>query len=235
MTSYILKLLFILLFFSNTYANNIDSYDISNSSNSMKIAYKNFGKLDSFLFKKNQNKQYEILYFFSYSCSACYKFHSVENGFKTLISKRDDIEFREIPVKFYDHWLYTSKIFFIANALNLNNINTNIYKRIHEDKKFIISDEDILKYFYEEHELDEIQVSNYLNNPILLNATDQAMALADKFNIPSTPFFLVIDKNFNVYEVSHKYSNTDLGVIATLNYLINPEFKKQIDLGENNE
>lgn len=206
---------FILIFCSlNSFSNNIaDSV----------IGYETYGNVDEFLFFKD--KDYEILYFYSYSCPACYQFSTVFNKWvKTVDNKK--IGIKKVPVVFKEHWLYTSKINFISNALKIENIEEEIYKYIHLEKKHIFSNDDILLFFLETYGIEKNKIEPYLENPILLNAVNQGTLIADKFDIPATPYFVVIDKEGNVYRLSHRISKSNLGLISSLKYLTEPNFKE---------
>lgn len=195
------------------------------------IGYETYGTTDNFLFF--DNKDYEVLYFFSYSCSSCYEFSNVfSNWVKTIDSNK--IGVKPIPVVFREHWVFTSKIYFISNSLGLKDIDNKIFSYIHNNKKYIISDNDILLFFKTIYDIDKDKIEPYLNNPILINAIEQGTLIADKFDIPATPYFVVIDKNKNVFRLSHRISKSDLGLISSLNYLINPNFKALFDLQEEN-
>lgn len=203
---------------------SISSISYSNELPPSVIAYENFGQIDNFIFGEDDNKKFEVLYFFSYSCSACYSFKEVVKGWSDS-NIDSSIKFKKIPVIFKDYWAATSKLFFIANGLKIN-IDDTVYDYFHKEKKFIIDDESIIKYFSDVHKIESIKVEPYINSHSVQNAMDQAMLLADKFEILGTPSFVVIDENKKVYKVSHKHSKSDLGVVATLTYLVKPELRK---------
>jgi thiol-disulfide isomerase/thioredoxin len=190
------------------------------------ITYENFGKIESFVFGDDDKKDFEVLYFFSYSCSACYELNETTMGWKkSNVDNSDNIEFRKIPVIFKDYWVFTSKAFFIANGLNLK-IDDNIYNYFHKDKKFIIDDESLIKFFKDQFNVDKSKIMPFLKSPSLLKATSQAMLVADKFEIMGTPSFVVIDKEKNVYKVNKGLVSNNLELISTLTYLVKPKLRK---------
>jgi thiol-disulfide isomerase/thioredoxin len=194
-------------------------------SQNVNINFEEFGKVDSFVFGDNDQKDFEVLYFFSYSCQACYELNETTMGWKkSNIDNSDNIEFRKIPVIFKDYWVFTSKAFFIANGLNLD-IDDNIYNYFHKEKKFIIDDESLIKFFKEQFNVEKSKIIPFLKSPSLLKATSQAMLVADKFEIMGTPSFVIIDKEKNVYKVNKGLVNNNLELISTLTYLVKPKLR----------
>lgn len=198
---------------------------VNSFSQDVNIRFEEFGKTDKFVFGDNDKKDFEVLYFFSYSCPACYELNEVTMGWKKFnVDNSDNIEFRKIPVIFKDYWLFTSKAFFIANGLNLE-IDNKIYNYFHKEKKFIVDDESLIKFFKDEFNIDKSKIMPFLKSPSLLKATAQAMVVADEFQIMGTPSFVVIDKEKNVYKVNKSLVKSKLELISTLTYLVKPKLR----------
>lgn len=195
-------------------------------SQEIKITYEEFGKTERFVFSDNDSKDFEVLYFFSYSCPACYDFKDVVSQWKEFnIDNSKNIDFRKVPVIFQDHWLFTSKAFFIANGLKLD-IDDAIYTYFHEKNKFIVDDETLIEFFQNEFNIERSNLMSFLKSPSLIKATTQSMKIADNFEIMGTPSFVIIDKEKNVYKVNKSVVNSKLELISTLTYLVKPELRK---------
>jgi thiol-disulfide isomerase/thioredoxin len=211
--------------FAEDITENIESTPVDG-----KIAYEELGTLsDGFLFSNSENTDFEVLYFFSYSCPSCFRFSPILEEWKDNNIK-DNISFRSVPVTFQEYWRATAKAFFIGNLLNIE--TDSIYDYHHVDRNFIIADQDVVRYFVEQHGFSEDELTPYIKSSEVENAIDQAMNIADQFEIPATPFFVVIDNESNVYRVSHRTSNTDLGVVLSLTYLTKPELRPIFEGGE---
>lgn len=195
-------------------------------SQEIKISYEELGKTDAFVFGEKPGKEFEVLYFFSYSCPACYSSNDLINGWKkSNIDNSSNIEFRPIPVVFQDHWLFTSKAFFIANGLKID-IKDKIYDYFHKQKKFIVDDETLIQFFKSEFSIDKSKITPFLKSSALLKSASQAMLIADDFKIMGTPSFVIIDKDKNVYKVDKSLISSHLELISTLTFLVKPELRE---------
>lgn len=176
-------------------------------------------KKDSpFVFDEKDTTNYEVLYFFSYSCPHCYEFKDYKNEW--LKQKQDDVAFHAIPVSFQDNWEITAKGYIIAEQLKLNNFERTIYDRINRKGYKINKMDDLRDLMSEEYSIDS-SVFNSLYNSLDTEIKLQKFTkITDDLEVMGTPSIVVITKNNKVYLTSPSIAKGTGNTIFTTEFLM---------------
>lgn len=176
-------------------------------------------KKDSpFVFDEKNTTNYEVLYFFSYSCPHCYEFKDYKNEW--LKQKQDDVAFHAIPVSFQDNWEITAKGYIIAEQLKLNNFERTIYDRINRKGYKINKMDDLRDLMSEEYSIDS-SVFNSLYNSLDTEIKLQKFTkITDDLEVMGTPSIVVITKNNKVYLTSPSIAKGTGNTIFTTEFLM---------------
>ncbi len=172
----------------------------------------------NFVFNEKENINYEVLYFFSYSCPHCYEFKEYLNEWKK--QKKDDVSYHPIPVSFQDNWEITSKAYVIAKQLKLNNFDNNIFERIHKNGYKMRKMEDLRDFFLEEYSIETSvfnSIYNSLETSIQLEEFDR---LSDELEVMATPTLVLITKEGRVFLTSPSIANGQSNSIFSIEYLM---------------
>lgn len=172
----------------------------------------------NFEFDEKENIEYEVLYFYSYSCPHCYEFKDYLNEWKK--QKGNDVSLRYVPVSFQDNWEVTAKANIIAKQLKLNNFDQTIFDRIHKKGFKIKTMEDLRDFFYEEYSVNT-SVFNSLYNSFETNLQlEKYTKLTDDLEIMATPSLVLITKDGKVFLTSPSIANGQSNAIFSIEYLM---------------
>lgn len=184
-------------------------------------------KDSSFLFDEKDSINYEVLYFFSYSCPHCYEFKEYKNEW--LKQKKDDVSFHYIPVSFQDHWDVTAKGFIIAEQLNLNNFEKTIYDRINRKGYKINTMEDLRDFMSEEYSIESSVFNSLYNSLDTEIQLEKYTKITDQLEVMGTPSIVLITKNKQVYLTSPTIAKGAGNAIFSTEFLMMRDRKQQAE------
>ena len=183
-------------------------------------------KKDSpFVFDEKDSTNYEVLYFFSYSCPHCYEFKDYKNEW--LKQKQDDVAFHAIPVSFQDNWEITAKGHIIAEQLKLNNFEKTIYDRINRKGYKINKMDDLRDLMSEEYSIDSSVFNSLYNSLDTELKLEKYTKITDELEVMGTPSIVVITKNNKVYLTSPSIAKGTGNTIFSTEFLMMRDRKQQ--------
>lgn len=183
-------------------------------------------KKDSpFLFDEKDTTNYEVLYFFSYSCPHCYEFKDYKNEW--LKQKKDDVAFHTIPVSFQDNWEITAKGHIIAEQLKLNNFEKTIYDRINRKGYKINKMDDLRDLMSEEYSIDSSVFNSLYNSLDTELKLEKYTKITDQLEVMGTPSIVIITKDNKVYLTSPSIAKGAGNTIFSTEFLMMRDRKQQ--------
>lgn len=185
-------------------------------------------KKDSpFLFDEKDTTNYEVLYFFSYSCPHCYEFKDYKNEW--MKQKKEDVSFHAIPVSFNDKWDITAKGHIIAEQLKLNNFEKTIYDRINRKGYKINTMEDLRDFMSEEYSVDTSVFNSLYNSLDTELKLQQYTKITDNLEVMGTPSIVLITKSNQVYLTSPSIAKGAGNAIFSTEFLMMRDRKQQAE------
>lgn len=172
----------------------------------------------SFLFEEPDNINYEVFYFFSYSCPHCYDFKDFIEKWKEM--KKPDVALYFIPVDFREGWEETAKAYIINEQLNIPDFSNILFNKIHKKNEKIYTKEDLDNFFISELKIDSEKynaIYNSMDTKIKLKKYQQ---ITDYLQIMGTPNIVLLTKKKEVYKVSPEISGGFFNTILSLEYLM---------------
>lgn len=185
-------------------------------------------KKDSpFLFDEKDTTNYEVLYFFSYSCPHCYEFKDYKNEW--MKQKKEDVAFHAIPVSFNDNWDITAKGHIIAEQLKLNNFEKTIYDRINRKGYKINTMENLRDFMSEEYSVDTSVFNSLYNSLDTELKLQQYTKITDDLEVMGTPSIVLITKSNQVYLTSPSIAKGAGNAIFSTEFLMMRDRKQQAE------
>lgn len=171
-------------------------------------------------FKQEGEGKIQVIEFFSYGCSWCYKLDPyLENWRKALPS---DIVFQRIPVEFLPAWRTLSKAFYTALNLNaMDTLHSPLFKAIHTDE-ITDSSELILKNFFISKGISSKDFDSTFDSFSVNRKYKWANAISKAYRITAIPVMLVQGPTGS-YFTSVRLAGGQERLIEVLDYLIQQE------------
>ena len=135
------------------------------------------------------SKDKEVLEFFSYACGACYTMENVVDDFK---KKNPDVKLIAVPTDLgHPQWEVYVKAYYLGKMLKvLDKSHPKIFHLIHVQKKHLVSDEDLIKFFIGLG-VDKARIENALSSFTLNSSIRKGKQLLRTFRVSGTPTFIV--------------------------------------------
>lgn len=165
----------------------------------------------------NNTEGVEVREFFSYACPACAAF---EPHLSAWIERApEQVRLVHVPVVFNESWKPFAQAYYAAEALGVvDKIHRPLFAALHEKKRRIRSEKDLVKFFAEQGVPAE-QAENALNSfrvDMQLRQGNQAMR---NYRIESTPTVVVAGK----YVVTPRSAGGYAEAIALVDRLVRQE------------
>lgn len=190
---------------------------IKELSEQINIGFEN-SKDTGFIFNEKENINYQIIYFFSYGCTHCYKFKDHMKEWQK--NMKEDVSIHFVPVTFQKGWENLAKGYLISRDLKLNNFDDTIFNNIHQERNKINDIVDLRNFFIDNYNTDT-SIFNSIYNSIEMNIKIESLnKITDEFEIMGTPNLLLITKRGNSYLTSPSIANGNLNMIFTMEYLM---------------
>lgn len=136
------------------------------------------------------DSQVQVLEFFSYGCSWCFKLD--EHIEKWAQEKSAEIDFERVPVVFQPSWRLLTKAYYTAEALgSLPKVHTAIFKAIHEKRETLDSPQHV-EPFFTEHGISSEAFQTTFKSFSLNRQVRWANAISKAFHITSIPTLVIL-------------------------------------------
>lgn len=135
-----------------------------------------------------------VIEFFSYACPHCFRMEPFMKDWQA--KKPHSIELERVPVVFHEQWAIYAKAYYVGEELGLlDKSHEALFVRLHEDNKPFESEDDMVQFFVGLGAQKEA-VEAVLKGPRLAERLAYASEQAAKFQIQSTPSFVVNNKYY---------------------------------------
>ena len=159
-------------------------------------------------------KNIEVLEFFWYGCSHCYKLHPHIKAWLKEMPK--DVTFRYVPAIFRSSWVPGAKTFYALEVLGVRNkLHDKIYDAIHV-KKIDLANEELLFRWIAKQGIDRKKFVDIYNSFSVENRSSQSSQMSRKYGLKGVPSLVVDGK----YLASGRMGGTPQDTIRTLDELI---------------
>lgn len=140
-------------------------------------------------FRKSEPGRVQVLEFFSYGCSWCYRLE--EHVQKWKDTKADYISFHRVPVEFQPSWGPLTRAFYTAQNLDvLDKIHEPLFEAIHTDKIQNGSDA-VLGAFFKQYGVDIGDFEKTFSSFDVSRMQKWASSISQAYRITSIPSFVV--------------------------------------------
>ena len=214
--------LFLTLISFNIFAETTESTQVTAPAETETKNIINFKILGekSFVEANKEVHNFEVIYFFSYSCPHCYTFDSYFKMWKEK-NTNPKVKTTLIPVQFGKNWDISAKAFEIGKRLNKEKeVNEKLFPYMHEAQNDFFTKDDLVNFFTKELNIDKEEVLKHYNSFSLNIALKDYNRVVDDFNIMGTPTIVVVTKNKAAFLTSPEYADSPVNMVVTIDYLI---------------
>ncbi len=157
---------------------------------------------------------------FSYMCPHCNNFEPYMKEWEK--NKADYIVFERLPAEFNRRsWIPVARLYYTAQILGvLDKAHPAVFKRIHEQRKFFRSEDDVVD-FLTAYGLDENKVRSTYNSFAVETKLRRAQTLISRYGVTGVPAVIVNGKYRTNATLAKGYPN----LIKTINQLAEQEAK----------
>ena len=175
-------------------------------------------------FKQEGQGKVQVVEFFSYGCSWCYKLDPFVNTW--LNTAPAYVDFQRVPVEFQPSWRTLTKVYYLAQDLKvLDQIHQPLFQAIHTDE-LTDSSEAALKAFFVKKGVSSEDFEKAFDSFTVNRKQKWANSLSQAYKITSIPIILVQGPN-GAYLTSVRMTGGEEPLIKVMNYLVT---KQQPDL-----
>ena len=170
----------------------------------------------------HNNKQVEVVEFFSFGCPWCYRLEpSIDQWVKT---KPKNVEFKRVPAVFQPGWQIYAKAYYTAVALGVEDkIVPKLFAAVQDNGQKLSTEEDMAEFFVKHGVKKEDFESAFSFSPSIdlkMNQGDKLMREYKIFQIPT----IVVDGKY--YTNSQMAKGDSQRLLDTVDYLIKKETVK---------
>lgn len=173
-------------------------------------------------FKKENHDKVQVIEFFSYGCSWCYKLEP----FVTQWAEKTPahVRFERVPVEFQPSWRTLTKAFYTAQTLDkFQEIHEPLFKAIHTDA-LTNSSEETLKAFFVDQGISAEDFDETFDSFTVNRKQKWASALSQAYRITAIPTILVQGPE-GAYLTSVRMAGGENALLQVVDYLINKEYQ----------
>lgn len=170
--------------------------------------------------KKGANNKIQVLEFFSYACSWCYKLDPyISTWEKNLPS---DVSFQRIPVEFQPSWQTLSKAYFTIQDLKaFNQVHSALFLAINSEQ-VTDSSEPILRQFFVEHGVKGEDFDKVFRSPEVENRQKWANVLSQAYRITAVPA-MIVQGPTGTYVSTVRMAGGEENLLKVVDFLIQQE------------
>lgn len=178
-------------------------------------------------FKKEAANKIQVVEFFSYGCSWCFKLDpEVEEWVDAM---PDHVVFERVPVEFNASWRTLTKAYYTAkNFSDFKKLHSALFKAIHTDE-LSSSSEDVLKGFFVSQGVEAEQFDEFFSSFTVNRKQKWANAISQAYRITAIPTILVQGPK-GAYLTSVRMAGSEENLFNVIDYLVKKEHQS---LGEN--
>ena len=167
----------------------------------------------------NSGNKIEVLEFFFYPCSHCYKLDPFLSAWENKMPK--DVAMVYESTIFSDSMEPMARTFYALEAMHLRKkLHGALFKALHE-QKIELTEESTLTDFVVQHGVDRTKFSEAYSSPLILAKVARSKQMALASGIRGTPT-LIVDGRYMIYGLQPKET------IQMLNTLVSKVRKEQI-------
>lgn len=146
-------------------------------------------------------KKIEVLEFFFYPCSHCYKLHPLLTAWENKNPK--DVELIYLPTIFTDNMEPMARTFYALESLGqLKRLHDGLYKAIHEQKMDLLNEAQLTD-FVVKHGVDRAKFSKAYNALLTKTKAGRSKKMAVDYGIRGTPT-VIVDGKYMIYGLPPK-------------------------------
>lgn len=180
-------------------------------------------------FRQDGQGKIQVVEFFSYGCSWCYKLDPFVSTWAQAAPLY--VDFQRVPVEFQPSWRTLTKVYYLAQELDvLEQIHQPLFKAIHTDE-LTDSSEDSLKAFFVKKGVSSEDFEKSFASFSVNRKQKWANALSQAYKITSIPIVLVQGPK-GAYLTSVRMTGGEESLVKVVNYLVT---KQQDDLQQPSE
>ncbi len=169
---------------------------------------------------KESNGKVQVLEFFSYGCSWCFKLDPyIEKWRKTM---PDTVSFQRIPVEFHPTWGTLTKAYYTEVSLNaVDKIHTALFDAI-QTERIRDSSQDALKQFFVSHGISEKDFNTTFESFDVTRKQKWANSIAQAYKITAVPC-VIIQGPKGIYTTAVRFAGSEDEVVKVINDLVKQE------------
>lgn len=174
-------------------------------------------------FRQEGQGKVQVVEFFSYGCSWCYKLDPFVSSWAHTAPLY--VDFQRVPVEFQPSWRTLTKVYYLAQDLNvLEQIHKPLFKAIHTDE-LTDSSEDTLKAFFVKKGISSEDFEKSFDSFSVNRKQKWANALAQAYKITSIPIVLVQGSK-GAYLTSVRMTGGEESLVKVVNYLVTQQHEE---------
>ncbi|MCS5709704.1 thiol:disulfide interchange protein DsbA/DsbL [Candidatus Berkiella cookevillensis] len=168
-------------------------------------------------FRQEGQDKVQVVEFFSYGCSWCYKLDPFVSSWAHTAPLY--VDFQRVPVEFQPSWRTLTKVYYLAQDLDvLEQIHQPLFKAIHTDE-LTDSSEDALKAFFVKKGVSSEDFEKSFDSFSVNRKQKWANALSQAYKITSIPIILVQGPK-GAYLTSVRMTGGEESLVKVVNYLV---------------
>lgn len=174
---------------------------------------------------KEANGKVQVLEFFSYGCSWCYK---LDPYIEKWSAKQDTskINFQRVPVEFQPSWRTLTRAYYVAQDLNvLDKIHEPLFKAIHSDE-ITSSAEDVLKEFFVKKGVNPEDFDKAFDSFTTHRQQKWANSVSRAFKVTAIPMVIVQGENGS-FLTSVRMAGSEEKFLQVIDYLAHNKASSQ--------
>ncbi|MBS0286444.1 MAG: thiol:disulfide interchange protein DsbA/DsbL [Proteobacteria bacterium] len=166
---------------------------------------------------KEGNGKVQVLEFFSYGCSWCFKLDPyIEKWRKTMPT---GVSFQRVPVEFHPTWATLTKAYYTEVELNaVDKVHTALFDAI-QTERIKDSSEDSLKQFFVDAGISAQDFSKTFNSFEVTRKQKWAVSIAQAYRITAVPC-IVVQGPKGIFLSAVRFAGSEDELIKVLNELI---------------
>lgn len=171
-------------------------------------------------FKKESTGKVQVVEFFSYGCSWCYKLDPIVD--KWVAKKPSYVSFQRVPVEFQPSWRTLTKAYYTAENLpSFHKLHNALFKAIHTDE-LTNSSEETLKAFFVDNGVKAEDFEQAFSSFDVNRKQKWANSISQAYRITAIPTVLVQGSN-GAYLTSVRMAGSEDKLLKVIDYLVGIE------------
>lgn len=171
-------------------------------------------------FKKGSKGKVQVLEFFSYGCSWCYKLDPYVDAWAKKLP--DYVDFERIPVEFQASWHNLAKAFYTAQVLKVfDKIHTALFSAI-QTSQVTDSGQPVLQKFFVEHGVKAEDFDKTFTSFEVDHKQKWGSAMSQAYRVTAVPAIIVQGPS-GIYVSTVRMAGNEENLLKIVDYLIQRE------------